>query len=68
MTLEIFAIITTVVVAHFLALISPGPDFLLIVKSAVRNKKTQAIGVAFGIASANAIYISLGRLNHQVRN
>lgn len=59
MTLEIFAIITTVVVAHFLALVSPGPDFLLIVKSAVRNKKTQAIGVAVGIASANAIYIFL---------
>jgi threonine/homoserine/homoserine lactone efflux protein len=59
MTLGIFAIVTTVVVAHFLALVSPGPDFLLIVKSAVKNQKSKAIGVAFGIASANAIYIFL---------
>ncbi|MDO5680223.1 MAG: LysE family transporter [Pelistega sp.] len=59
MTLGIFAIISTVVLAHFLALISPGPDFLLIVKSAVKNRKSQAFGVAFGIANANAIYIFL---------
>jgi threonine/homoserine/homoserine lactone efflux protein len=59
MTVGIFAIITTVVVAHFLALVSPGPDFLLIVKSAVRNTKGQALGVAVGIALANGIYITL---------
>jgi len=59
MTVGIFAIITTVVVAHFFALISPGPDFLLIVKSAVRNRKSRAVGVAFGIALANGIYIFL---------
>ncbi len=59
MTVSVFAIITTVVVAHFLALISPGPDFLLIVKSAVRNTKSKAIGVALGISLANGIYIFL---------
>ena len=59
MTLGIFTMIATVVVAHFLALVSPGPDFLLIGKSAVRNRKSRALGVAFGIASANGVYILL---------
>jgi threonine/homoserine/homoserine lactone efflux protein len=49
----------TVVVAHFLALLSPGPDFVLVVKSGVRNKKQNAIGIALGIASANGVYIAL---------
>ena len=52
-------LITTVVVAHFLALISPGPDFLLIVRSALRHKRNHAVGVAAGIAVANAVYIVL---------
>ena len=32
-----FSMIMTVIVAHLLALISPGPDFLLVVRSAIRN-------------------------------
>jgi len=52
-------VLLTVVIAHFLALLSPGPDFLLIVKSAVRNSRFNALGVALGIASANALYICL---------
>lgn len=59
MTVAVAAVIATVVVAHFLALVSPGPDFLLIVKSAVRHTKGQALGVAVGIAAANGIYIGL---------
>ena len=46
-------------IAHFLALLSPGPDFVLVVKSAIRNKDRNAIGVALGIAIANAVYIGL---------
>jgi len=49
----------TVAIAHFLALISPGPDFVLVVKSAIKNEGKNAIGVALGIASANAVYIAL---------
>ena len=49
----------TVALAHFIALLSPGPDFLLVVKSGVRNDKRSAMGVAFGIACANAFYIAL---------
>lgn len=52
-------IFLTVVVAHFLALLSPGPDFVLIVKSAVKNESKTAIGVPLGIALANASYILL---------
>jgi threonine/homoserine/homoserine lactone efflux protein len=49
----------TVALAHFIALLSPGPDFLLVVKSGVRNDKRSALGVALGIACANAFYIAL---------
>lgn len=56
---EVFVMISTVVLAHFFALLSPGPDFLLVVKSGIRNKKNNAIGIALGIASANAVYILL---------
>lgn len=59
MGVGLIAIFTTVIVAHFIALISPGPDFLLVVKSAVRNRKSTALGVALGIASANGIHIGL---------
>lgn len=45
--------------AHFLALLSPGPDFFLIVRSALVNGVRQASGVCVGIALANAIYIVL---------
>ncbi len=54
-----FALIVTVVVAHLIALLSPGPDFILVVKSAVRNSAKNAFGVAAGIATANAVYITL---------
>ena len=55
----LFSIFITVAVAHFLALLSPGPDFVLVVKSAIKNGPRKSIGVAFGIASANALYIAL---------
>ena len=45
--------------AHFLALLSPGPDFFLIVRSAVVNGTRIASGVCAGIALANGIYIGL---------
>lgn len=50
MSMEMVTLVLTVVIAHFFALISPGPDFLIIVKSAIRNDKSRAIGVALGIA------------------
>ena len=59
MELGDWGLVVTVVLAHLIALLSPGPDFILVVKSGIRNTTKNAIGVAFGIASANAIYIIL---------
>ncbi len=59
MDLSLFGIFATVAIAHFLALLSPGPDFVLIVKSAIKNGGKKSIGVAAGISSANALYIAL---------
>ncbi|MCW8945501.1 MAG: LysE family translocator [Sedimenticola sp.] len=59
MDMNIVGIFLTVALAHFLALLSPGPDFVIVVKSAMKNDSKKAIGVAAGIATANALYIIL---------
>ncbi len=59
MDVSLLGIFVTVAIAHFLALLSPGPDFVLVVKSAIKNNGKNAVGVALGIASANAVYIGL---------
>lgn len=43
--------------AHFLALLSPGPDFFLIVQASVRLPVRYAFSVCAGIAVANAVYL-----------
>jgi threonine/homoserine/homoserine lactone efflux protein len=43
--------------AHGLALLSPGPDFLLIVRAALCLSLRQAVRVCVGIALGNGIYI-----------
>ena len=59
MEVSLIGVFATVVFAHFLALISPGPDFVILVKSAIKNERKKAIGVALGISIANAFYIAL---------
>jgi len=59
MDISLVGVFATVAIAHFLALLSPGPDFVLVVKSAIKNKSKNALGVALGIALANAVYIAL---------
>ena len=59
MDFELLSIFFAVALAHFLALLSPGPDFVLVVKSAIKGHRKNAIGVALGIAMANAVYIGL---------
>lgn len=44
---------------HFLALLSPGPDFFLIARSTLVHGRPVATGVCAGVALANGIYISL---------
>ena len=46
------------VLAHFAALISPGPDFFLIVGHGVRHRFRGAAFICAGIAAGNAIYIA----------
>lgn len=48
--------------AHFLALLSPGPDFFLILQTALRLPLRYAFAVCGGIAAANAAYLLLAVL------
>jgi len=43
--------------AHFFALLSPGPDFFLIIQTAVRMPKRCIVSISAGISLANACYI-----------
>ncbi len=43
--------------AHFVALLSPGPDFFLILQASIRMPLRYAIAVCAGIAAANAVYL-----------
>lgn len=43
--------------AHFLALLSPGPDFFLIMQASLRLPRRFGICVCAGIATANAVYL-----------
>ncbi|MDF3838759.1 LysE family translocator [Cupriavidus basilensis] len=45
--------------AHFLALLSPGPDFFLVVRSALVHGVGRASAVCLGIALGNGVFICL---------
>lgn len=45
--------------AHFLALLSPGQDFFLIVANSIRHKLQGSRFICLGVALGNAIYIIL---------
>ncbi len=51
--------------AHFMALLSPGPDFFLIMQTALRMRLQFAWAVCAGIAAANGVYISLAILGFE---
>lgn len=46
-----------IVAAHFLALISPGPDFFLVARTSIAAGWKRATGVCLGIALANGVFI-----------
>ncbi len=48
---------TALATAHFTALLSPGPDFILIVGTAMRYGFRRSVWTSLGIACANAVYI-----------
>lgn len=43
--------------AHFLALLSPGPDFFLVARNSLAHGWRGATGACIGIALANAVFI-----------
>lgn len=45
--------------SHFVALLSPGPDFFLLTGYAIRYRLRGSVGIAVGIAAGNAVYIML---------
>ena len=42
---------------HFLALLSPGPDFFLIMQASIRMKLRYAVSICGGISFANGVYL-----------
>ncbi|MFU8925407.1 LysE family translocator [Acinetobacter puyangensis] len=44
---------------HFLALLSPGPDFFLILRTSLTQSRLYCFYLCLGIALGNAIYIAL---------
>jgi threonine/homoserine/homoserine lactone efflux protein len=63
-----------VIVTHFIALLSPGPDFFLILTTLLRAGRQTAKYVCFGIVIGNIVVIGfifsslfmLGQLNHHI--
>ncbi|MEK1939954.1 MAG: LysE family transporter, partial [Pseudomonas sp.] len=49
------ALFLLVASTHFAALLSPGPDFFLLLRTALVQGRRQADGVACGIALANVL-------------
>lgn len=45
--------------AHFVALLSPGPDFFLLAAFALRHRLRGSIGICISIALGNGCYILL---------
>ncbi len=52
--LELFLLVAG---AHFLALLSPGPDFFLLVRQSLAVGRRRGYLTALGIAAANGVYI-----------
>jgi len=52
--------------AHFLALLSPGPDFFLIIRTSLQKTLKHAIALSAGIAIANGVYIIIAILGLEV--
>jgi threonine/homoserine/homoserine lactone efflux protein len=52
--MEQFLMVATV---HFLSLLSPGPDFMLIVRMSLAHGWRSATGACLGIALANGVFI-----------
>lgn len=61
-----YAEFLTLTTIYFLALLSPGADFFLIMKHALTHGYQKAWWVCLGIASGNALYIILAYMGHHL--
>lgn len=52
----------TLALAHFVALLSPGVDFFIILSNSSKYGKLSGVATSFGIALANLVYILLALL------
>lgn len=52
--------------AHFLALLSPGPDFLIIMQASLRLPLRYGFAICAGITLANGVYLLLAILGLEV--
>ncbi len=57
-----FALLSTLAVIHCLALVSPGPDFAIIVKTSTQQTRQTALMCAFGISIAILVHSLLSLL------
>ncbi len=53
-----------IAIAHFIALLSPGADFVYLVNSSLNNQPKIAIGASLGIALSNGFYILICLLGY----
>jgi threonine efflux protein len=49
----------TLAFIHFLAVASPGPDFVLVTRNSIQGSRRIGIATAFGIMAGNALHIAL---------
>jgi RhtB (resistance to homoserine/threonine) family protein len=55
--MEYLALIGTVTIIHLLAVISPGPDFIMIVRNSLTYSRKTGMWTAVGLAAGMAIHI-----------
>ncbi|MEL7253822.1 MAG: LysE family transporter [Pseudomonadota bacterium] len=60
--MDFFAVILAILLVDFLALISPGPNFILVTSAAVAQTRRHAVFTALGIASGSLIWASAAAL------
>lgn len=59
MTIENISVFVTILSVYTLGLISPGPDFALVLRNSVARKAGQAWPTAVGIAAGVAVHLSI---------
>lgn len=53
-------------IAHFIALIIPGPDFAIVLKQSITHGKKTALYTSLGIGTALSIHVALGLLGTSI--